>query len=254
MARYEKHPYDKGKYQCTVCTYGHGKGNGKSRQAVSSHFKRHHEDSEAQTPEIKSKPEKEPSFTSLQNNEEKVEVEDLTIEEPEWLSVDFGDGEEAMVQSIPSPVKGLINSLSKYHDPEKPRTKAEAKAWFKQQAKMVRFFLSGVVDPFVSWYGKGVMANPDFKVSRNESEWAMTEEVTAQWLEYRGVTVPVNPDVLMVGMLGALYVPPMAHIRKNRDPTRPKRSIGGIFQRWKQRRAIRKALRENPMTDAENLE
>ena len=125
MGRYEKHPRLKDKYQCTVCDYGHKEG--RSRQSVSKHFKQAHEDSEAQTPEVKSEPEESPSFTSLQKDEEKVEEVDLGIEEPEWLSVDFGDGAEAMVKSIPSPVKGLISSLSKHHDPDKPRTKAEAK-------------------------------------------------------------------------------------------------------------------------------
>lgn len=259
MGRYEKHPRIKGKYQCTVCDYGHK--DGRSRQAVSKHFKQAHENSEAQTPEHKGEddtlvldPEALGSFTSLQRNDEEIREIDTDIKEPEWLSVDFNDDEGALVQSIPSPVKGLISSLSKHHDPDKPRTKAEAKAWFKQQARMVRFFLSGVADPLVSWWGRGVMANPDFKITRSAEEWAMTEDVTAQWLEYRGITVPVNPDVLMVGTLGALYLPPIGHVMKNRDPTRPRKSIGGIFQRWRQRRAIRKALRDNPLTDPESLE
>lgn len=245
MARYEKHPTDENKYQCTACEYGHGKGNGKSRQSVSKHFKKAHEDGPSQIDE------KPPNLTSLQDNVEPVYTEQPTENEPEWLSIDFGDGAEAMVQSIPSPVKGLLSSLAKNHDPEKPRTRAEAKLWFQQQARMVRLFLSGVVDPLVSWWGRGVMANPDFKISRSPDEWTMTEDITAQWLEYRGVVVPINPDVLMIGTLGALYVPPMAHITRNRDPNRPKKSVRGIFARWRARRAIRKALRDNPTNEAD---
>jgi hypothetical protein len=254
MARYEKHPRIKGKYQCTVCDYGHKEG--RSRQSVSKHFKQAHENSEAQTPKSDIEPleiDEDVEFTSLQSNEEKVEEPQIDIKEPEWLSVEFDDGEKSLIQSIPSPVKGLINSLSKHHDPDKPKTKAEAKAWFKQQARMVRFFLAGVADPLVSWWGRGVMANPDFKIQRSESEWKMTEEVTAQWLEYRGIHVPVNPDVLMVGTIGALYLPPIAHVHRNRDPTRPKRSIRGLFQRWRQRRAIKRALKENPLLDPESV-
>lgn len=262
MVKYEKHPYDKGKYQCTVCTYGHGKGNGKSRQAVSKHFNKHHNSLDHDS--NKKKIDAPAPITDLRTDEEEPiidtntqEPETVVIDEPEWLSVDFGDGAEAMVQSIPSPVRGLLSTLAKNHDPDKPRTRAEAKAWFQQQARMVRFFLSGVLDPLVSWYGRGLMSNPDFEIKRSADEWKLTEDITAQWLEYRGVVVPINPDVLMIGTLGALYLPPMSHIHRNRDPNRPKKSIRGIFGRWRARRALRKALKEQGFSDetpSENYE
>ena len=40
MALAEKHPIDKGKYQATFDDYGHGKGNGKSRNSVYKHHKK----------------------------------------------------------------------------------------------------------------------------------------------------------------------------------------------------------------------
>ena len=40
MSKVEKHPYDEGKYQSTFDDYGHGKGNGKSRNAIYKHAKK----------------------------------------------------------------------------------------------------------------------------------------------------------------------------------------------------------------------
>ena len=76
MAKYEKHPTDEGKYQCPICDYGHGEGNGKSRQAVSKHFKIHASDPivEADIPE------------SLN-----IEIEENDDSKPEWLSFDMSE-------------------------------------------------------------------------------------------------------------------------------------------------------------------
>jgi hypothetical protein len=254
MVKYEKHSYDKGKYQCPVCTYGHGKGNGKSRQSVSKHYNKAHNSLDHGS--ASARIEDSAPITNLQTEAEDLQTnpiieptEEIVIDEPEWLTVDFGDGAEQIVQSIPSPVRGLLSTLAKNHDPDKPRTRAEAKLWFQQQARMVRFFLSGVLDPLVSWYGRGLMANPEFQIKRSAEEWKLTEDITAQWLEYRGVVVPINPDVLMIGTLGALYLPPMSHIHRNRDPNRPKKSIRGIITRWRARRAVRKALKDQAFSD-----
>ena len=40
MAKVEPHPYDEGKFQSTLDDYGHGKGNGKSRNAVYKHLRK----------------------------------------------------------------------------------------------------------------------------------------------------------------------------------------------------------------------
>ena len=40
MSKVEKHPTDKGKFQSTFDNYGHGKGNGKSRNAIYKHAKK----------------------------------------------------------------------------------------------------------------------------------------------------------------------------------------------------------------------
>ena len=42
MAKYEKHPTNEDKYQCPKCDYGSEVG--KSRQAVSAHFNKEHQE------------------------------------------------------------------------------------------------------------------------------------------------------------------------------------------------------------------
>jgi len=38
MSRVQPHPTDEGRFQSTFDTYGHGKGNGKSRSMVYKHY------------------------------------------------------------------------------------------------------------------------------------------------------------------------------------------------------------------------
>jgi len=40
MSKVQKHPTDKGKFQSSFDDYGHGKGNGKSRNAIYKHAKK----------------------------------------------------------------------------------------------------------------------------------------------------------------------------------------------------------------------
>ena len=250
--KYEKHPFDKGKYQSTVSNYGHGKGNGKSRQAVSKHYDKFTAENEPSI-EAPSEPENEPvvGTDQIEDFDVKMQSEEFNPSEPEWLRVERDEeGGDPEVGSIPLPVRGVLKGLQGAVNASE-FTVTEMREFFKHQARMVRFFLSGVVDPLVSWWGKGVTSDPTYAIKRTSEEWKMTEEITAQWMEYRGVSVPLNPDILMVGCIGALYAPPIAEIRKNADPTRPKRGPLAIFQRWRQRRTLRRALNENPHNDAE---
>ena len=47
MSKAIPHPTDEGKWMCSVCDYGHGEGNGKSRNAVYKHWNKHHKNSES---------------------------------------------------------------------------------------------------------------------------------------------------------------------------------------------------------------
>ena len=272
MPKYEKHPFDKGKYQCTVSDYGHGKGNGKSRQAVSKHHDKFLKAQEAALEAAQEPLDYEwddlPSDTIGRESDVKIQSDTEpygfsdgeweggqdgpTFTEPDWMNIDVEDDSgEPEVQSIPDPVKSTLRGLQNAVGQAGPRGQSELKAFFAHQAKMARFFLSGVVDPLVSWWGKGVTADESYSIQRSEDEWKMTEQITAQWMEYRGVAVPLNPDILMVGCLGALYIPPIMNIQKNRDPNRPRRGPLALLRKWRQRRAIRRALSENPLNDEE---
>ena len=82
-------------------------------------------------------------------------------------------------------------------------------------------------------------------IERNEDEWKMVESITEQWLHYRGIVIPVSPDMIMVGCLSAMYVPPIAHVYRNKSPNRR----GGFFKRWRQRRAMKKAMKRGEIED-----
>ena len=230
--RYEKHPDIEKKFRCPICTYG---DDGKSRQAVTNHFKKNHEESE---PEIKTEPE-------IQSDVP-IEPEPVTIETPDWLDVDFGEGGDPVIGSIPLPAKGFIKSLSANPEPA-AQTPQAMREWYKQQAVLLRYFLAGVVDPLIEWYGRGVTLDPTFSIDRSKDDWALLESVGEQWFAYRGISFPVNPDMLMVGTLGVLYFPQVNKIRKERDPSITRFNPLVKFRQWRERRAIRKAIKLNPI-------
>lgn len=246
--KYEKHPTDEGKFQSTIDDYGHGIGNGKSRQAVS---KNHDKIVKSQKADLHAVMETEPMLESQPESEPESEVK-VKEESPDWLNIDFGD-EPNEEHSIPLPIQGLIGAMSGQADPGAVRTPAELRAWYAQQARLVRYFLAGIVDPTVSWWMKGITADPEMEIRRSQAEWDMTEAVTEQFLAHNQISVMVNPNLLMAGMMGALYVPPVVKAVRKRDPTR-KSAIGGFFQRWKTRRAMRKALKENPHLNEADIE
>jgi len=252
MAKYTQHLTDDGKFTCPSCDYGSAPGEGKTRQSVSRHFNANHTDAppkvdvrnDAKTAE----PEPEPEPVDPEPVEPIANV-------PEWLDVAFDEESgDKVVASIPGPVKGLLQTLSRQVDPETVRSPQEVRDWFRQQARLVRYFLAGVIDPLVNWYGKGVTLDPEFKISRSPDEWELTEAVTEQWLEYRGLSFMVNPDVLMAGTLAALYIPPIVGIQRDRDPAAPRWSPRGWFQRWRMRRALNKAVKENPHNEGREKE
>ena len=248
--KYMKHEFDEGKFQSTIDDYGHGPGNGKSRQAVTKNHNKVEAEREGM---VTIGREPEPQVESVPESEMKVEEPESSG--PDWLNIEFdgADVEGEQVQSIPAPIRGLLGAMSGQQDPHAVRTPAQIQAWYAQQARLVRYFLAGVVDPTVSWWMKGITADPDIKIERSHAEWEMTEAVTEQFLQHNQISVMVNPNLLMAGMLSALYVPPVVKAVRKRDPNR-KSAIGGFFQRWKQRRAVRRALKENPPLDESDLE
>lgn len=252
--KYEKHKTDEGKYQSTIDRYGHGKGNGKSRQAVT----KNHDKVTAAMPILEPDiPEPVKVVEEVKEEETTEEVKEVAEEpeKPEWLNVEFdgSDMGDEKVQSIPSPVKGLLATMSGQADPNAIKTPAQVQAWYAQQARLVRFALAGVVDPIFSWWGKAITADENFIIERSHEEWEMTEAITEQFLAYNQISFMVSPNLLMGGMLGALYIPPVIKMQRQRDPNRVG-FFGRIMSKWKRRRALKKALKENPHLTAEDVE
>jgi len=224
VSKYEKHDFDDGKYQCPVCEYGHGEGNGKSRQAVSAHHTKAHS----------------------QKSEEIPLDPPLEADNPKsWLDYEMPEvDEQATVSTAPLADTVLRGALAS--EQSVPKSPKALKEFYRQQGKMMRWLFSGFVDPIFSWWGRGVMADPDFEIKRSSSDWELFEDASANWLEYRGLTVPLTPDVVMLGTVATFYAPVLVKVRAKRDPTRK-----SWFQRWKARRAVRKALKSEVEEEVE---
>lgn len=219
----EKRP--DGKYQCPDCDYGHD--GGRSRQAVTKHWNKAH-GSDAET---------------IENIDADPLLEDPKPEKlddgPEWLR--FGETEQAEeVDETTVSVSPLASTLLRgmVSDEEPPNSPKAMKEYYQQQGKMMRWIFSGFVDPLFAWYGRGVTADDTFAIERSASDWTLFEDAASNWCEYRGVSVPVTPDIVMIGTVASFYAPVVTKIHRQRDPSKP-----SLWRRWKARRAVRKALK-----------
>jgi len=224
MAKYEKHTTDENKYQCPSCDYSHGPGNGKSRQGVSNHYKRNH------IQEVEESP-----------SEPLIEVPILeNLEgEPEWLKFTVEDSDEETSTVSVSPLastllRGMVS------DEEPPKSPKALREYYKQQGKMLRWIFSGFVDPMFSWWGRGTTGDSEFSVKRSSSDWELFEDASSNWLEYRGMSIPLNPDMIMVGTIASFYIPVVSQVHSKRDPNRIT-----FFKKWRARRAVKKALKRD---------
>jgi len=231
LAKYEKNPDDDGKYQCPVCAYGSGPDGGRSRAAVSRHFNATHGDDS-------------PPITSIFNGEEKpsegptvAESKTEASEGPAWLDFDLGaSDEEAATVSLHTAARATIEGVMR--NPESIRGEKELSEFYTQQARMLRWVFKGGVDPALEWWARAVTTDEKFTIKRSSSDWELFEDVAKAWLEYRQIALPITPDFVMVGTLGAFYVPVLAKVRAKRDPNRPT-----MLKRWRKRRAMRRALK-----------
>lgn len=232
MPKYEKHSTDDGKYQSTFDDYGHGEGNGKSRQAVTNHYNRNFKETE-KTPST-------PTFEG--ENTENIEIEESP--KPEWLNFDMSEeGEKVETISISPLAQSFIKGLSK--EGRSPQTPKELKQYYEHQGKMLTWFFTGIIDPLFVWYGRTITTNSNFDIKRSANDIKLMEESSTQWLEYRQIDLPVTPDIIMAVTVGSMYVPVVRKIHKNRDPSRP-----SFFKRWRQRRQLRKALKQERIQNA----
>tara|TARA_R100000963_G_C4642081_1_gene105698 strand:+ start:1664 stop:2437 length:774 start_codon:yes stop_codon:yes gene_type:complete len=249
MAKYEKHPRQKGKYQCTVCDYGHSVG--KSRQAVTNHYNKVHKEGDSSTINISSSSDidesKESKINSFPISETPPPLEEQEGQEPAWLNFETTDSsEEVSHESLPLVANTVLSHWNKSGG--FPQTKENLAQFYQQQAKMMRWFFNGIVDPFVSWYGKSITSNAKFEIKRNESEWQLFEGISQQWLEYRQIVLPVTPDIMMAGCIGSFYVPQIYKIQKNKDKSKSFSPLS-IFRRWRLRKKMKAEIKRNPLNE-----
>ncbi len=207
MAKVEAHPTDEGKFQSTLDNYGHGPGNGKSRNAVYKHLKKAAESIESI----------DVNFDNL-NPAETVETaqnQDFSQEEEsEWGSVEWDSEDEGEVnpRTIPIGIAGM----------------AEAQGMtLEAQGRMVRYGYVAL-DRMLTHWGRAVMNQPDWEVERHPGDYDALESSTIAVMAHYGISIPVSPLMVFGATLTSAYGPPVMHIRKNADPNRKRR---GIFSR-----------------------
>ena len=210
MARYIPHPEIENKFMCSLCDYG---SDGMSRQSVNNHFKKTHV--EPTNPEIE---------------EPEIVIEEPPILDPDWMRVRDTEEGEIKFTSLPPAAKGALKFFSSNREP--PKAGASLKAFYSKQGKMLTWFFRGIIDPLIQAYGRGVMGEKgkDFSIKRSKDEWQLFEGIATEWVEYREVSIPVSPDMLMIGCVGSFYVPPLKVIHQKRDPNKP-----SLFNRLKMR-------------------
>tara|TARA_Y100001973_G_C5207316_1_gene342516 strand:- start:2757 stop:3464 length:708 start_codon:yes stop_codon:yes gene_type:complete len=204
MSKVEPHPTDKGKFQSTFDDYGHGKGNGKSRNAIYKHAKKIEKITDFVKPEIKIEPE-------TSQNQEKIEVEEqenqTEYDSISWADEDIGD---VKPKSIPEPIQAMAQGHA-----QEVSTAA--------MGQMIRFGFSGL-DRLISHWGRGVMNDPNYNLERHPSDLDALESSTLQLMAHYGIQVPISPLMVWGATVGSAYVPPIMHIQKNADPNRKRRT------------------------------
>jgi hypothetical protein len=210
MSRVEKHPIDEDKYQSTFDDYGHGEGNGKSRNAIYKRFKK------INIEPVKEESDKEKSF------------EPILDEVPDWGQINWTDdtieeGDDSdYVKSIPDPIAGL-------HDSKAVHLAMGA------QAQVVRYGFKAL-DRLVTHWGRGVMGPTaeKWEIKRKEKDYDTLQDSTMMMMQHYGIMIPINPLMIWSLTVSTAYAPPIGHVLKNRDPNRPKRK--GLFSRFRRKK------------------
>ena len=238
MSKVEPHPTDKGKFQSTFDDYGHGKGNGKSRNAIYKHAKKI--SSQNKEPDfVKPKEKSEPIFTQ---NQEKVEVEEQTTSQnqPEWENISWADEEigDVKPKSIPEPIQAMAHGHA-----QEVSTAA--------MGQMIRFGFTGL-DRLITHWGRGVMNDPNYNLERHPSDLDALESSTLQLMAHYGIQVPISPLMVWGATVGSAYVPPIMHIQKNADPNRKRR--GSFLKRFNPFKRKKKKEPQTPNQEVEQNE
>ena len=225
MSKVAKHLTDEGKYQSTFDTYGHGLGNGKSRNAIYKHAKK----LKSQPVDfVKTPPSSQPENTQNQDSSDEIPIwdsEENTQNQDfsEWGSVDWDSSSEREIipNSIPAPIAGLAGGAGQLD--------------MQATGQMIRLGFLGL-DRMLTHWGRGVMGSKDWTLTRSSADYDALEVSTVNLMQHYGINVPVSPLVVWGATVGSAYVPPVLHIRKNADPSRKRRSILGRLWPFKRKK------------------
>ena len=219
MSRVEKHPTDEGRYQATFDTYGHGKGNGKSRSMVYKHYKKTQE-----TPKKAINKNKDtaslsddPKSNLSDESEDFVQIES----ESDWSSIAWldEDNDEMPEPTIPAPIRRLSTG-------EGGLTEAHRAT----QSQLIRWGYMGIDRGLTHW-GRGVMSRPDWMIERHPADYDAMEAATSHMMDAHGVSIQLSPTLVWGTVMAAAYAPPVTHIAKNSDPAL-RRSVLRRFGKW----------------------
>jgi len=215
MALVEKHPTDEGKFQSSFDSYGHGEGNGKSRNAVYKYAKKLGISSKEKILSHVTKEEK--SADSVQV--EKESENELHKIETEWGNVGWFEESEKEVKpnSIPKPVQELASEKV---------TKMNAIAE-KSQRHLIRMGFTGI-DRLVTHWGRGVLMDKTWEIERSKADLDALEESSMAVMKHYGISVELNPVAIWGVTVGSAYIPPIVHVQRNAHPSKKGR---GIFSR-----------------------
>jgi len=217
MSLVEPHPKDKGKFQSTFDTYGHGKGNGKSRSMIYKHAKKNqvpkemsknvNSDTKPQSPDSDyTKSEVLPESADFVQNDD-LEP-DSSWDDIQWLEEDS----DLPLPTIPKPIRklsgGSIGGMT-----------AAQKA---TQGQLIKWGFMGL-DRAITHWGRGVTQKPEWEIVRHPEDYDAMEGATTNLLDSYGVSMELNAELVWATVMTAAYAPPVAEIARNSTPVRRQR-------------------------------
>ena len=205
MSKVQKHPSDEGRYQSAVATYGHGAGQGKSRSAVYKHL--------SSLDTITELSDEQAEHTDFVESDE-PSMSSTTQNPTEFESISWLDEEESETPpTIPTPIRKLASG--------DPAFMSEAQR--ASQDILFRWGWGGI-DRGLSWWGKGVMGNPEWSIERHPHDYDALTAATSNLMDKHGLSISLNAELVFAVVVSSAYAPPVAHIVRNTD--------GSISGRW----------------------
>ena len=217
MSKVMKHETDENKYQSGLDDYGHGSGNGKSRQAIYKHLKK---------VGLMAKTIRESKGLKTDQKEDTAREEFQAISpEPtdegetvvDWSDFPIPDENEEG-HTIPTPIKMMAKALG----PD-ASGKSVLRAQHEAQGQVVRWSFM-TADRMFTWWARGVMNDDKWSLDRSKADYDVLQETTTGVMNLYGITIPINPWAVWGITVSSAYIPSIRYVRKNADPSRKKRS------------------------------